>query len=274
MCPELAVVPVSSDGPPVTSTPITMVPEVVFLWVTCILRVGGGVFVLHALRRAFCACLPWLGLGRGLRAIRFCHSPLWKGTSGPARLGTPRPALGSPPSLSGSWYLCPSEQECLRARMSARGDGPHLPVARNVGQRKLFAPRLLASHTPSLSASLTSGFGNTPRPSHPASEPPSHTGSRKGPLATGPSGGFADQPGPAPGQSRASEPHRASAPLRPTRPLSLTQLQLLEPSRRPTPEPGSPPPPGLSPRPGRFFKASRLIIQVPSQTWPPQRGLP
>lgn len=83
MCPELAVVPVSSDGPPVTSAPITMVPEVVFLWVTCILRVGGGaVFVLHALRRASCACLPWLGLGRGLRAIRFCHSPSGKGTSG------------------------------------------------------------------------------------------------------------------------------------------------------------------------------------------------
>lgn len=116
MCPELAVVPVSSDGPPVTSAPITMVPEVVFLWVTCILRVGGGVFVLHALRRASCACLPWLGLGRGLRAIRFCHSPSGKGTSGPARLGTPRPALGSPPSLSESWYLCPSrsasELEC------------------------------------------------------------------------------------------------------------------------------------------------------------------
>lgn len=272
MCPELAVVPVSSDGPPVTSAPITMVPEVVFLWVTCILRVGGGLCAPCS-KEGLLRLPPVAGPGPGSP----CHPVL------PQSLGEghfraclprhppPRPRI-APFALRVVVPL--PEQECLRARMLARCDGPHLPVARNVGQRKLFAPRLLASHTPSLSASLTSGFGNTPRPSHPASEPPSHTGSRKRPLATGPSGGFADQPGPAPGQSRASEPHRASAPLRPTRPLSLTRLQLLEPSRRPTPEPGSPPPPGLSPRPGRFFKASRLIIQVPSQTWPPQRGLP
>lgn len=231
----------------------------------------GRVFVLHALRRVSCARPLWLGLGRGPRAIRFCRSPSGKGTSGPAQLCTPRPALRLPPLALRILVPLP-EQESFRALMWVRHDGPHLPCARDVS----FSPAC-ASWPPtpqSLSASLTSGFENTPRPRTPRQSRHPTPAPGKDPSPLGRQGVSRNSPVP---------PRGKAEPLNPTWPL--------HPSTRPVPSPS----PGFShlsllaipplrqahvllqvfPQgPEGSSRCSVSSFKSPVQPGPPQRGLP